>query len=69
MVAPHPRRHPLWQLENNKLNAQTLPPFPEHGQRKLTAREQVERINAHACLVPDKLATQCEGPHTLRTCT
>jgi hypothetical protein len=43
------------------LNAQTLPPFPEHGQRKLTAREQVERINAHACLMPDKLATQCEG--------
>jgi hypothetical protein len=43
------------------MNAQTLPPFPEHGQRKLTAREQVERINAHACLMPDKLATQCEG--------
>jgi hypothetical protein len=50
------------------MNAQTLPPFPEHGQRKLTAREQVERINAHTCLMPDKLATQCEGPHTLRTC-
>ena len=43
------------------MTAQTPTPFPTDGQRKLTARELLERMDAQACLIPDKLPTQCES--------